>query len=514
MADDLSRLSEGKLVELLRDPHWRLRNLYVVLDKSGKIVRFEPWPEQEKFLQNIWYRNVVPKARQRGFSTVVQLMMLDACVFVPATSAGVIAQDEATALKIFAKKIKLAWDHLPGLVHEMVPVRYSTKHEMVWTTNSSIVVSSSARGDTLQYLHVSEYGKICAQFPDRANEIQEGSLPAVDQFGVVVIESTVETPYGNFSDMVRAAEAIQQTGRELTPMDYRLHFASWWDADEYETDPENVVLSPKDVAYFNRIEGEIGHEIGPRKRAWYVKKRDSDFGGEDEKMWRQYPSTLKEAFTVSAAGLWLSTQLANARRDGRICKLPLVPTIPVNTWWDLGVDDDLCCWLHQEVGPWDHFVGFIEMSGEAYSPFVRAMQEAQARRGFVWGKHYLPHDGDQRRPGAESLKTPRDMLAELGLKNIEIVPRIDSITLGIDQLREDFPNYRIDEEHCAEGIKHLEGFSKVWNDRMGLWSPQIMKNGHQHAADALRQKAQWAHNLRGGGGQNRPRRANRSGMAA
>ena len=121
---------------------------------------------------------------------------------------------------------------------------------------------------------------------------------------------------------------------------------------------------------------------------------------------------------------------------------------------------------------------------------------------------------DQRRPGAESLKTPRDMLSELGLKNIEIVPRIQDLTLGIDQLREDFPNYRIDEEHCAEGIKHLEGFSKVWNDRMGLWSPQIMKNGHQHAADALRQKAQWAHNMRDSGGQTRPRRANRSGMAA
>ncbi|EHK57648.1 hypothetical protein [Allomesorhizobium alhagi] len=511
-AELVAPIDAAELVKLLKDPHWRIRNMYWVSDKDGNAVRFVPWPEQDKFLNEVWYRNVIPKARQRGFSTVVQIMMLDACIFVPNTGAAVIAQDDQTALTIFQKKIKFAWDRLPAAVRGMFPLKYDTKHAMDWQHGSSITVATSTRGTTLQYLHVSEYGKICAKNPDHANEIQEGALPSVDQHGVVVVESTVETPYGNFSDMVKEAQATLETGRKLSPMDYKLHFASWWDADEYETDPDLVVISPKDNAYFHRLEGEIGRDISPRKRAWYVAKRKNDFGGSDEKMWRQYPSTLKEAFTVSSEGLWLSTQIAEARRDGRICAVPLVPSLPVNTFWDLR--GNKVVWMHQKVGPWDHWIDFLESSGEPYSAVVRVMKERASERNFVWGKHYLPHDGDTKHDGAEILKTPADMLTDLGLRDIEIVPRILDVEVGIDQLRDDFANYRIDETRCKEGIKHLEGFAKVWNQRMSLFMPAIEKNGHEHAADAIRQKAQMAHNMRGPHGRSRPRRSNKSGMAA
>lgn len=508
-------MSKDELVEALKDPHWRIRNLYWVANKDGVAVLFVPWPEQEKFYDNIWYRNVIPKARQRGFSTAVQIMMLDACIFVPNTAAAVVAQDETTALQIFQKKIKFAWDRLPPLVRDMAPLKYDTKHELQWQHGSSLLVATSTRGTTLQYLHVSEYGQICAKDPAHANEIQEGSFPSVDQHGVLVVESTVETPFGNFSDMVRKAEATQQTGRKLSPMDYRLHFASWWDADEYETDPDLVAISPKDNAYFFRLEAEIKRDISPAKRAWYVAKRDNDFGGSDEKMWRQYPSTLKEAFTVSSEGLWLSTQMAKARREGRIMRLPIAAGEPVNTFWDIGVDDDNAVWLHQRIGAWDHWIGFVEASGEPYSYIVRELEDHRARHGYVWGKHHLPHDANQRRPGAESLRTPADMIEGLGLRNIEIVPRISEVGVGIDQLREDFPNYRFDEEACADGLRHLDGFSKTWNERMGVWQPTIMQNGHQHAADAIRQKAQVAHLMKAPNPNKASgRRVNRSGMAA
>lgn len=513
MTTDLSSLTPAELVANLSDPHWRLHNLYWVSDKEGNPVKFVPWPEQEKFLNTIWFRNVIPKARQRGFSTVVQLMMLDACIFNPNTAAAVIAQDDTTALQIFAKKIKFAWDRLPAIVRAMFPLKYDNRHEMAWKSGSSIIVATSTRGGTLQYLHVSEFGQICAKNPLHATEIQEGALPSVDQHGVIVIESTVESPFGIFSDMVRQSEATHLTGRTLSPMDYRLHFASWWDADEYETDPANVVISSKDNAYFYRIEGEIGREISPRKRAWYVAQRDNTFGGDNEKMWRQYPSTLKEAFTVSSEGLWLSEQMAMMRRQNRICLVPISQDTPVNTFWDLR--DNKVVWFHQRIGPWDHFVDFIEASGEPYNFVVKQMFQKQSEDGYVWGKHFLPHDGNTRHDGAEAMKTPHDMLWDLGLRNMEIVPRTPHITTGIDQLRQDMVNYRIDEVRCAPGIRHMDGYSKVWNNRMSIWSDSVLENGHDHATDAIRQKAQIAHVFSSiTGGTSKPKRRNRSGMAA
>lgn len=519
MADKpLNQMTLKEFQHALKDPFWRIRNLYWVADKEGKPVLFRPWPEQEKFYEEMWYRNVVPKARQRGFSTAVQIMMLDAAIFVPNTACAVIAQDETTALQIFEKKIKFAWNRLPVYVREKVaPLKFNTKHELVMEHGSSMLVSTSTRGTTLQYLHVSEYGKICEKDPIHANEIMEGSFPSVDQSGVIVVESTVETPYGQFSDMVRQAEKKKITGQPLTKLDFKLHFASWWDAPEYELDPALVIVTPKDHAYFHRLEGILKREISPAKRAWYVAMRENTFAGDDEKMWRQYPSTLEEAFTVSSEGLWLSKQLARARREKRICRLPFLAGIPVNTFWDLGVSDDNAIWFHQSYGPWDHWINYCEASGEPYSFSVKQLQELQSKFGYVWGKHYLPHDGDQRRPGSLSLKTPRDMLEDLGLTNIEIVPRISETSLGIQQLRDDFTNYRIDEENCAEGIKHLDGFSKTWNERMSSWNSEIMKNGHQHAPDAMRQKAQIAHLLKGDDKPEpqRPKKhRNRSGMAS
>jgi len=509
---DPHTMPEAELIEKLSDPHWRLRNLYWVVNKDGKAQLFTPWPEQEKFYDNIWYRNVIPKARQRGFSTAVQLMMLDGAIFVPATSAAVIAQDDAIAIQIMQKKMKFAYDRLPDFIrNEVARVRYNNKHEFAWNNDSSMLVASSTRGNTLQWLHVSEYGQICAKSPDHAEEIQEGSLASVDQHGTIVVESTVETPFGHFSEMVKTAQAVQQSGRPLTPMDYRLHFASWWDADEYETDPTHIVISPKDKAYFHRIEAEIGRDISSRKRAWYVAKRDIEYGGASEKMWRQYPSTLDEAFTVSADGLWLSEALVLARVQNRIGKVPFRPGIPVNTFWDLR--DNKVVWFQQAVDGNDHWINFFQCSGEPYSFVVRHMQELQSSHGYVWGRHVLPHDGDTKAESATQLKTPRDMLSDLGLRNIEIVPRIPDVTTGIDQLRQAFASYFFDEENCKDGIVHLGGYAKVWNKTMAVWSEEPAKNGHEHAADAIRQHAQWKHNMGSGGG-GRPKRKNRGAMAA
>lgn len=507
------RMSEGAFLEALQDPYWRLRNLYMIRDKNGRTVLFTPNEVQDRFIANLWYRNVVPKARQRGFSTLIQLLMLDTCLFVPQTEAAVIAQDKDTAKRIRDGKIKFAWDRLPGLVREMVPLTTDNVTELIWKNDSHMTVSTSVRGGTISFLHVSEYGVICLHDPSKAVEIQEGSLPAVPLGGISVIESTVESPYGIFSDMVRVAMANEEAGKPLSRLDYRLHFASWWDSEEYELDPAGVVISPQDHAYFERIEGVIGRPIGIRKRAWYVAIRQSEFGGNSEPMFRQYPSTLEEAFQVATDGLWLAEQLARARREKRITSVPLDPSVPVNTFWDLG-EDNQAIWLHQSVGPRDHWIGFLGGSGEAPSYYVLELQKRREQRKFVWGKHFLPHDGAQRKANTTALKTYADMIEELGFSDIEIVPRADSVDLAINLMREDFGNYWIDETECKDGIQHLDGFMKVWNARMQVFTGSVAKNGHDHAADAMRQKAQAkAAGLMGGMRQpSSGKRRNRSGM--
>ncbi|MDA4845939.1 hypothetical protein [Hoeflea poritis] len=508
----INQIKEGKLLELCSDPMWRLNNLYWVRDKDGNAVPFHPWSEQLKFLNEIWYRNIIPKARQRGFSTVVQLVELDACIFVPNTAAAIIAQDLNTSTKIFRDKIKFAWDRMPGAIQEANPLTKKTESEYNWANESFLYVATSARGGTLQYLHVSELGSVAKRFPQKVHEIVTGALPTVDKNGVIVIESTVESPDDAFSEMVKVAQKHQQSGRKLHKQQYKLHFASWWDAPEYEADPEGVPISKADNAYFYRIEGLIGRKISKRKRAWYVLTRDNAFAGDQNKMFSQYPSTLEEAFSVASEGKWLAKQMAAARNENRILKLPYRPDLPVLTVWDIGTNDDMCIWVGQENGPWVDWINYFEGSGEHYSYYVGLLMQ----EGYhVYSHHLVPHDADNRIQGEHRINTAKDILEGLKLRNIITVPRIAEYTQGVEQLRTAFPTYRFDEENCADGIKHLDGYSKVWDEKHGRYTSIYAKNGHQHAPDALRQHAQYRHNLRHNpDGRSRPKRRNKSGMAA
>lgn len=486
----IDEIAPKDLPRAMQNRWWRLTNLYWIQNKEGEAVRFDPNEAQRKFLTEMWFRNVVPKARQRGFSTLIQILMLDTCLFKPGTMAAVIAQDEDTAKQIRNTKIKFAWDRLPAFVKEMVRLVTDNITELVWSNGSTMLLATSVRGGTVHFLHISELGKIVQASPLKVEEIQQGSIPAVPPTGILVIESTVEGPHGLFADFCRTAQTNADAKIELTPLDFKLHFASWWDAPEYRLDPRLQVISPQMKAYFERVEAKIGRPIDAWSRAWYAKTLESTFGHAQDKMKRQYPSFLEEAFEVSADGLWLSEQMARARRDGRIGKVPLLQGYPVNTFWDIGTDDATSIWLHQRINMMDNFVGFFEGSAEPPSYYVRQLEDARAARHFVWGKHYLPHDGSARRINAEVLKTYADMLQELGLLDVEIVPRTPDLNAAIDGMREEFARYQFDAEACAEGIKHLDGFSKAWNATQGVWTGGIMKNGHQHAADALRQKSQ------------------------
>ena len=88
------------------DPRWRLDNLYWITDATGQRVRFRMNAAQAELFDNRHTLNVVLKARQLGFTTLIQLVMLDACVFLPDVRAGTIAHTLGAAEAIFRDKVK------------------------------------------------------------------------------------------------------------------------------------------------------------------------------------------------------------------------------------------------------------------------------------------------------------------------------------------------------------------------------------------------------------------------
>jgi hypothetical protein len=486
--------NDEELRECLSDPWWRLTSgqLYKIMIKGDDgedslVLPFTPNEAQLNLFKNLHTRNNILKARQLGFTTAIAILFLDCCLFRENVRAAVIAQSEDVAKTIFRDKVCFAYENLPPSLKEAMPLGRDSASELLFDhNNSSIRVATSARSGTLQYLHISEFGKICAKFPDRADEVITGSIPAVPTNGMVFIESTAEGQDGHFYKISKRAEALMLSGKKLSTKDFKFHFYPWWGEARYKTNPDDVVITSKDHEYFDKIEGEAKCNISLEQRAWWVMTRDSEFSGEEEKMWQEYPSTPKEAFQKSKEGCYYTVQLSRARKEGRITSVPYRPGYPVSTFWDIGSGDGTGIWLHQKIGQMDNFIGYIEGWGEPYSYYVGELNKL----GYVWDTHYLPHDGNHVRQGVLDNISPMNSLKKLGLQNIEIVPRVDEISHGIQATRDSFSTCWFDEVGCKEGIIHLESYRKKWNNTAGRFMDTPVHDIHSECADAFRQFGQ------------------------
>jgi hypothetical protein len=485
---------EADLQRCLKDPMWRVCSgaLYKIMLKSdqgeGQVVEFHPNRAQLRLIGRLWHRNIILKARQLGFTTLVAIMWLDHALFNADQRCGIIAQDREAAEIIFRDKVKLAYDRLPAFLKEAMPLGRDSATELLFAhNNSSVRVATSMRSGTIHRLHISEFGKICAKYPDKANEVVTGSLPAVPLDGIAIIESTAEGREGQFFTMSERAKAMKQTGAKLSARDYRFHFFPWWGEPAYRVESGDVVITEKDHDYFDKIEAGQGTTITESQRRWYVATRDADFGGDASQMWQEYPSTPEEAFQVSTEGTYYAAQLMAARKAGRITSVPHVDGSPVNTFWDIGSSDGTAIWLHQKVGLDHRFIRFIEGWGEPYSHFVGKLQAL----GYVWGTHYLPHDAAHKRQQGRVIQSPLDELKNLGIGGEwAIVPVTSDVNVGIQKTRSAFSQCWFDETNCKEGIAHIEAYRKTWNKETGAWSSTPRHDIHSEASDALRQFGQ------------------------
>lgn len=485
--------SAADLARCLADPMWRVCSgqLYRIMVKSddgaGTVVPFRPNRAQFRLMARLWHRNIILKARQLGFTTLVAIMWLDHALFNADQRCGIIAQDRDAAEVIFRDKVKLAYDRLPDELRARFPLARDSASELLFAhNNSSIRVATSMRSGTIHRLHISEFGKICAKYPDKAKEVVTGSLPAVPLAGIAIIESTAEGREGEFYTMTQRSRALAEKGADLTEKDYRFHFFPWWGEQAYRIDGD-VPMSAKDAEYFATVEAAMGCTIDPQQRAWYIATRDSDFGGDPELMWQEYPSTPDEAFQVSTEGTYYAVQLSAARKAGRIGVVPMADGVPVNTFWDIGNSDGTAIWFHQRVGLQNRFFKFIEGWGEPYSYFTKQMQEM----GCVWGTHYLPHDAAHKRQQGHVIASPQEMLQKMGVGGKwEVVPVVSEVTHGIQLVRQVFGECWFDEAGCKEGLDHLAAYRKTWNERAGCWSDTPRHDIHSEAADGFRQFAQ------------------------
>jgi hypothetical protein len=285
--------------------------------------------------------------------------------------------------------------------------------------------------------------------------------------------------------MTQRAQAQQEQAKDLTARDYRFHFFPWHQEDSYQITDGEVVVTDKDNEYFDQIEVEAGVTLSLGQRQWYVATRDADFSGDPEKMWQEYPSTPKEAFQVSTEGNYYSKDMTAVRKRGGICRVPVLDS-PVNTFWDIGNSDGCAVWFHQQLAGEDRFIGYYEAHNETLMHYVKALTDT----GYLFNKHFLPHDAAHKRL-SDTNNSTEQMLQALGLRNTVIVPVITDLNTGIQMVRKHIKGAYFDEVMTKDGVNRLDNYKKRYSTKDNRYIDEPNKtNGCSEGADAFRQFAQ------------------------
>jgi hypothetical protein len=465
---------------------WRLNNCYTVINKHGEKVRFVM-----NLAQHIVYaasrahsRLIILKSRQQGISTFWLICFFDDAVFVPNMSIGLMAQgtDEAATL---LERAKLLWDEL----HPRIKYRQrrmldkDNLKEFSFNNNSKIFIRVSFRSTTLQRLHISEFGKIANNNPQRAKETKTGTLQALARGMTGVIESTAEGR-NMFKLMWDDSVRVEAMGRGFAAKDFKPVFLSWLD------DPDCVepVYQPEDqtaTEYFAKLEETLKRTVSTEQRNFWVAQRREL--GED--IFQEYPATPEEAFTATRDGTFYNKlYLARVVRRGRVIPNLYDTNLVTDVFFDLGVDD------YFVVGFIQHHAGSIRLVREYHNQGknIAHYLDWVIETGIPIRNWVFPHDINARELGygqGGSAVTRRQIVAnhlrDKGIRANIIVGSKDSIADGIESTRLMLEEFYVDPS-CEYVISCIQEYSKEHDEKLQVWRETPVHDIYSHGADMLR----------------------------
>jgi phage terminase large subunit len=184
------------------------------------------------------------------------------------------------------------------------------------------------------------------------------------------------------------------------------------------------------------------------------------------------------SFDVPINGAYYGSQMLIAENEGRITSVPYDMNTRVDTYWDLGMNDSMTIWFVQRAGREIHIIDYLENSGEGINFYIQEL----ARKGYIYGDHYAPHDIKVRELGTG--KSRLEVASSLGI-NFELVPEI-GVDDGIQAARNILNRCWFDKVKCEKGIDCLMSYHKQWDEKNQVFKNHPEHDWSSHGADSFR----------------------------
>lgn len=192
----------------------------------------------------------------------------------------------------------------------------------------------------------------------------------------------------------------------------------------------------------------------------------------------QYNQEFECSFDAAVVGSYYGKLIEKAENEGRIGNVAWEPQIPVQTWWDLGIDDSTAIWFVQILGREIRLIDYYENSGVGLDHYAKVLKD----KDYVYGQHMLPHDVQ-----VHELSTGKSrfaFLAGLGIRGT--VVRKHAVEDGINSVRSILPRCWFDKGKCSRGIEALRQYRQEWDDKQKAFRGRPLHDWSSHAADSFR----------------------------
>jgi len=311
--------------EFIRDRKRIIENLFSIVSKEGQILPFKMNPLQTHYWENRTQWDIILKARQMGFTSLILAEFLADALFTPNLKVVLIGQDDEFA-KGMIRKVKFYWESLPELVRidgmkvatpkrEFEVGSYSD-HLITWPSlGSSIQAGTSGstkfgRGETVHRVLASE---VAFWDETTASGILIAVESAMPPSGRFVQECTANGASGTFFEGYMAAKSRKST--------YTPHFYVWpWD-NEYrfpEGSPQ-VLAEDRGKLEYTPEEELIAQKLGlDEEQVRWRRHRQRNLG---EKFPQEFPEDDMTCFLLSGSTIFDQDTIENL--IGR-CREPLL----------------------------------------------------------------------------------------------------------------------------------------------------------------------------------------------
>lgn len=192
-----------------------------------------------------------------------------------------------------------------------------------------------------------------------------------------------------------------------------------------------------------------------------------------------YDQEFECSFQAAITGSYYGAIIEDLAKEGRMQSNLYDEDLDVETWWDLGMNDQTAIWFVQRHKGEIRLIDYYENTGFGLDHYVDIVK----KKGFDYNTHIFPHDVKVRELGNYG-KTRLDSLLELGIVG-EVAAKI-GIEDGIESVRKLLVNCWFDKDKCATGIEYLKAYQKKWDDKQQTFKSKPLHSYASHCADAFR----------------------------